>query len=323
VKGIASLVVLVLAALGATSSAAAPSRLVEVTGVARRDGRPALVSMLLAVPRGRSVAAARTAALRAEHAAPVFAFAGQKWMRFLDHDPTNDTVQQLYDATGDPTGSGGETLAISAATWSAVPGSSFRLQTAGTSTAEPGVFDHVNVVGWSTDPERFPPGVLALTSTFFNSTTGGLIDADIVINGNVTWSNAAEAPPSGAYDLESVLTHEDGHVAGLAHSADPAAVMFPTLGSGVTRRTLGQDDVGAISTLYPTLTCHVPKLRNRRLAAAKVSITSAGCSVGSVRRVFSRVIRRGRVISQKPVGGTVWPGGTKVRLVVSKGRRMA
>lgn len=324
-KGIAPLVLFAFATLAATPSAAAPAvestRLVDVAGVTRIEGRPALVSVLLAVPRGRSVAAARTAALHAEHATPAFAFSGQKWAQFLDHDPTNDTVQQLYDSTGDPTGSGGDTLTSSAAPWSSVPGSSFRLQTAGTTAALPGTFDHENVVGWSTDPEKFPTGALALTTTFFANETGALLDADIVINGNVTWSNAADGPPSGAFDLQSVLTHEDGHLAGLAHSADPDALMYPTINPGVTRRTLGEDDIGAITTLYPTLSCRVPKLRHKLLAAARRSITSAGCTVGNVRRAFSRTVRKGRVLSQKPASGTVWTGETKIGLVVSKGRR--
>jgi beta-lactam-binding protein with PASTA domain len=47
----------------------------------------------------------------------------------------------------------------------------------------------------------------------------------------------------------------------------------------------------------------------------------ANCRVGKVRRAYSKIVKRGRVISQKPGFGAVLPKGAKVTLVVSKGRR--
>jgi hypothetical protein len=50
-------------------------------------------------------------------------------------------------------------------------------------------------------------------------------------------------------DIETVLLHENGHVAGLGHSSNSAAVMYAYY-QGV-RRSLHPDDVSGISTLYP------------------------------------------------------------------------
>ncbi|KAM7268426.1 hypothetical protein ACFE04_010592 [Oxalis oulophora] len=51
-------------------------------------------------------------------------------------------------------------------------------------------------------------------------------------------------------DLESVSTHEIGHILGLGHSTDPNAVMHPALPPGAMRRDLSQDDIDGIRTLY-------------------------------------------------------------------------
>ena len=66
--------------------------------------------------------------------------------------------------------------------------------------------------------------------------------------------------------------------------------------------------------------CVVPRVVGKRLAAARRSIRAAHCSLGRVRRISSRK-SAGRVIAQSPRPGLRKPAGTKVKLVVSKGRR--
>src|SRR5207245_1903109 len=52
-------------------------------------------------------------------------------------------------------------------------------------------------------------------------------------------------------DIRYVLLHENGHVAGLGHSADPTAVMFPFFSSGIVGHGLAQPDIDAVARLYP------------------------------------------------------------------------
>ena len=66
--------------------------------------------------------------------------------------------------------------------------------------------------------------------------------------------------------------------------------------------------------------CIVPRLMGKRLAGARRSIRAAHCAPGRVRRVASRKAR-GRVIGQGLKPGLHRPAGTKVNLVVSRGRR--
>ena len=53
-------------------------------------------------------------------------------------------------------------------------------------------------------------------------------------------------------DIQTHVLHELGHALGLAHSADPNAVMSAIIPSGKVRRTLSQDDINGIKALYPT-----------------------------------------------------------------------
>ena len=64
----------------------------------------------------------------------------------------------------------------------------------------------------------------------------------------------------------------------------------------------------------------MPDVRRRLLATAKAALVSAGCSVGAVTRGFSKTVKRGRVVSERPGPGSGLPELAKVRLVVSKGR---
>ena len=47
------------------------------------------------------------------------------------------------------------------------------------------------------------------------------------------------------------MSHELGHTAGIDHSSDPDALMWPFVNPGPQPSTLGADDVAAITTLYP------------------------------------------------------------------------
>uniref|UniRef100_A0A803MBT7 Peptidase metallopeptidase domain-containing protein n=1 Tax=Chenopodium quinoa TaxID=63459 RepID=A0A803MBT7_CHEQI len=61
------------------------------------------------------------------------------------------------------------------------------------------------------------------------------------------WS---EDPGPDQFDLYSVPLHEIGHLLGLAHSADPSAVMYPTINPGERKRGLQPDDIQGIQAIY-------------------------------------------------------------------------
>jgi PASTA domain-containing protein/copper binding plastocyanin/azurin family protein len=70
----------------------------------------------------------------------------------------------------------------------------------------------------------------------------------------------------------------------------------------------------------PPVRCKVPKVVGKKLPVARRTIIRAHCRVGRVRKARSRKAR-GRVVSQSPRAGLRRPRGTRVNLIVSRGRR--
>ena len=67
-------------------------------------------------------------------------------------------------------------------------------------------------------------------------------------------------------------------------------------------------------------TCNVQLVGGMTLTAAKQQLARVNCRVGKVSRVFSNWVAKGHVIAQKPRFGAELPHGTRIDLVVSKGR---
>ncbi|KAF8539582.1 Matrixin-domain-containing protein [Trichophaea hybrida] len=62
------------------------------------------------------------------------------------------------------------------------------------------------------------------------------------------WVDGAVA---GSFDIETVGLHEIGHVLGLYHSDVVSSIMFASVSSKLTKRTLTPDDLKAVRNLYP------------------------------------------------------------------------
>jgi large repetitive protein len=78
---------------------------------------------------------------------------------------------------------------------------------------------------------------------------------------------------------------------------------------------------GVSVLLNTTGRCTVRSLVGRTRSSAKLAIVRNNCRLGKVRRVYSQIVKGGRVISQSPGPDTVLPKRSKVSLVVSRGRR--
>jgi hypothetical protein len=101
--------------------------------------------------------------------------------------------------------------------------------------------------------EEWPYGddttALALTTITFDSDTGDLLDADIEVNSANVALSVGDSNVST--DLQAILTHESGHLLGLAHSSDSAATMNSGYdGTDLGFRILDEDDEAAICEAY-------------------------------------------------------------------------
>ena len=65
--------------------------------------------------------------------------------------------------------------------------------------------------------------------------------------------------------------------------------------------------------------CTVPGLFGLTVAGAKARLKSHACTLGGVRRVYSRVIRAGYVMKQAPAKGQTLAHGAPVSVTVSRG----
>ena len=91
---------------------------------------------------------------------------------------------------------------------------------------------------------------IGFTTLTVNLDTGEIIGAEIEVNTEFQTIVTTSPPPKGAYDLQTILTHEAGHFLGLAHSTDSSAVMYAFYNAGST--TLQSDDISGICSIYPS-----------------------------------------------------------------------
>ena len=89
----------------------------------------------------------------------------------------------------------------------------------------------------------------------------------------------------------------------------------------VATNVAGNSSGTAVSLTYkPLPPCKVPRLRGKTLSAAKRALRHAGCGLGRVKSARSRSVGKGRVISSRPGARARRAHGTKVALLLSRGR---
>jgi hypothetical protein len=157
---------------------------------------------------------------------------------------------------------------------SAVTNIGFTFGTASPSLPQAPALDCQNVIGFSDpNPGDFPTGVIAFAQIATVNSDGDpvpfsypcgsirpnptcplevcIVDVDIMFNPGETF--ATSGVTAGQFDLQSVATHEIGHMIGLDHSGIAHAVMYPygdTNSIGI-HQSLWTDDMIGAGHLYP------------------------------------------------------------------------
>lgn len=103
----------------------------------------------------------------------------------------------------------------------------------------------VHLADW---PTALEAGAVAHTVIYVSGDR--IVEADVHVNAKDYSFSLSDVP--GKIDLQSVLTHELGHVLGIGHSDDKRATMAAGVPAGVAARSLEDDDVAAVCALYPS-----------------------------------------------------------------------
>ena len=176
-----------------------------------------------------------------------FSYSGDRWPDSLI------PVGYYINANGTPD-TEGEFEAIRAAfdTWSNISTSKMVFSFEGTTTAVG--FDNddrQNTISFDAN-DLFPlESAIAVTLTRLNGST--IVEQDVVFNDRVTWSSSGEP---FKYDIQSVMTHEAGHMLcldDLYGDADSEKTMYGAGGPGeIYARTLEPEDIAGATYIYYT-----------------------------------------------------------------------
>src|SRR6266436_1874771 len=227
-------------------------------------------------------------------------------------------------------------IAQSLAAWTGVSGTSLTPATlaplARTATQNACGSDGVNSICFDQADMAFTPGVVAFTRVIATdrigmqvggsavaTQLGQILDADVYFNpsGSPTTYATPQALASNpaAYDLESVLTHELGHLLGFSHSAVWSAIMFPFAPAPGTfsgmRPTaqqpdapLGEDDRTGLRVLYANAAdaLHGGSIRGQILPANPLALPA---SPPGVTGIFGAQVVAVDVAGGAAVGSTI------------------
>lgn len=163
--------------------------------------------------------------------------------------------------------------------WESLPCTDITFNDAGYTEQPPG-FDPnrrdnqniiVSVENLSEARALFTRSELALTITSFNTATGEIFDADILINGaQFSFEEVADTATclglpaeQQPFDIRNMLVHEIGHFIGFEHDFDGESTMFASAPECETKkRSLTNDNIAGICDVYasgqPTRTCSAP-----------------------------------------------------------------
>jgi hypothetical protein len=251
---------------GSAASHAPPAHVASAFGRANIAGQETFVHVTVAGVSAEGAQAGARAELARRAGVPVQSAEYTKngtWKQFGDNNPDNDLVVLHYNSAGGPDYQAaiGDNTPSS---WNDVATSSFVFRW-GLPTTEcpslvdectgPQEFNGANEAGWF-DLGGVVNNSITLGVTWFNfKTRGGPFAApqetDMVLNsnGSIHWD-----ANTGNYWLDidtiTVAAHEFGHMAGLGHSSDDLALMYPSY-QEARNPLLGTDDIAGISALYP------------------------------------------------------------------------
>jgi uncharacterized protein (TIGR03437 family) len=160
---------------------------------------------------------------------------------------TNSAGQPIITPESDPVAA----LQASLESWNGVAASRARFRPLGIGDRSLKGADSLNVFHFEDTPEarEMVGSAIAVAQSWYYPNSGRIIDTDIVFNPTMVFSTI---PSLGAFDIQSIATHELGHALGADHSPLESAAMYPYASPEETaERWLSPDDIAFVTDAYP------------------------------------------------------------------------
>jgi len=146
-------------------------------------------------------------------------------------------------------------------TWTGITTANFTFNYVDVTDEQYAHIDGQNLVSFSDNEYLFGDGVLAITAKTLKlgptDAETQILDADIIFNPyfvkHQLWNFgiADDLLNTGYFDIQSITTHEIGHILGLLHTGVHNSTMWFEMGQSTDARSLEQDDESWASYKYP------------------------------------------------------------------------
>ena len=175
--------------------------------------------------------------------------------------------------------------------------------------------------GFSPDGTRivFQRGIAGIDDDIFVMDAGGGNEVNLT-----TADTQFEAHPAFSPDGTKISFTRDVDPAPLGSDLD--VLVMNADGSGVVNLTAGNTSSDREAEWQPIPQagqgqCNVPNVVGLKKGKAIDAIVAANCTVGTLKKKFSKKVKKKKVIKQKPAAGTTLPAGSPVDLKISKGKK--
>ena len=135
---------------------------------------------------------------------------------------------------------------------------------------------------------------------------------------SILWDDGPGDPVSEAIDIQGVATHEYGHALGLGHTSVGGATMYPSIsGTGVSARSIENDDINGIQFIYGAASPTKPVISAVALSAANlVTITGSSFSPTGNEVWFTQATAGGTGDPVKVTNVASTAGGTQISVTL-------
>jgi hypothetical protein len=164
--------------------------------------------------------------------------------------------------------------------WSGITDANLTFQSNGVvAGVKPGTVGRVSIT--MADDLLSDQGAAAMTSYSYDTKTGEMLDADIILDADLF---------DGSLNAQVTMQHEIGHILGLDHSGVLSSIMYPYVGSGTEPAAFDFDDRIGIASIYPkgdltlsgaTLSGRITGDTGGIFAAQVVAVNETGQPVGT------------------------------------------